>query len=492
MINRFFLLFVSLTLLVMSTLSQESYRTISGVVTSSDEATPLEGVTVYARGSNKISGSQPDGSYFIQIGEHDSVLVFSYAEYVTEEIRLASQNECNIALRKLQDRLSKREFSFAGNWRGVFQLTPEINVPINFQVVKLQGKQTLYFLNGDERFETGAMQQTDDSIFVALEPFDNELVLGINNETLSGFLRKKDRSGRPIPVTAEKKNYRFQENNIAPAGEFSGTYDIVFNNNQGGAGEKAVGLFTQRGNKLTATFLRVTGDSRYLEGVVEGNNFYLSSFIGSSPAYYKGSFTSNGQLNGEIIGARGRTPFSGTANENASLPDPYKLTYLKEGYSSLDFAFPDVNGTKISLKDKKYNKKVVILTITGTWCPNCIDEAYFLAPWFKQNHSRGVEAIAIHYERQTDSVYVRNALERFRKKFDIQYEQVIAGTADKQLVAASLPALNTFLSFPTIIIISKKGKVAKIHTGFSGPATGKYYEEFVKEFNDTITTLVNE
>jgi len=32
--------------------------------------------------------------------------------------------------------------------------------------------------------------------------------------------------------------------------------------------------------------------------------------------------------------------------------------------------------------------------------------------------------------------------------------------------------------------------VAKIHTGFSGPATGKYYDEFVKEFNHDIDALV--
>jgi len=57
-------------------------------------------------------------------------------------------------------------------------------------------------------------------------------------------------------------------------------------------------------------------------------------------------------------------------------------------------------------------------------------------------------------------------------------------------VAASLPALNTFLSFPTTIFIGKDGKVSKIHTGFTGPATGKYYNQFVKEFNAEVDALV--
>jgi hypothetical protein len=67
---------------------------------------------------------------------------------------------------------------------------------------------------------------------------------------------------------------------------------------------------------------------------------------------------------------------------------------------------------------------------------------------------------------------------------------VIAGTADKQFVAESLPALNTFLAFPTIIFIDKKGKVAKIYTGYTGPATGKYYDQFAKEFNEEVDCLL--
>ena len=60
------------------------------------------------------------------------------------------------------------------------------------------------------------------------------------------------------------------------------------------------------------------------------------------------------------------------------------------------------------------------------------------------------------------------------------------------VVAASLPSLNTFLSFPTTIFIDKKGNVAKIHTGYSGPATGKHYQAFLQEFNTEINTLLKQ
>ena len=87
---------------------------------------------------------------------------------------------------------------------------------------------------------------------------------------------------------------------------------------------------------------------------------------------------------------------------------------------------------------------------------------------------------------------MRKVLTRQKEKYDIGYDQVFGGLADKQGVANSLPSLNTFLSFPTTIIIDKKGKVAQIHTGYSGPATGPYYQEFLKEFNDKIDLLLRD
>lgn len=379
-----------------------------------------------------------------------------------------------------------------GKWRGEFEIKPGVKVPFNFEFGKRKdGSPAIYFLNADERFEGGTFRRQADSVIVSLDQFDNEFAFRLQGDALTGVLRKQVGNTVSTPVTAKKNvTYRFPVSGGASAGvDMSGTYDIVFAS-ENGKEEKAVGLFKQEGKKIKGTFLRITGDSRFLEGVIEGNSFQLSSFIGSSPSYYRGSIAADGSLKGEIVGARSSTAFSGVPNENAALPDASTLTLLKEGYTSLDFTFPDANGKPVSIKDPKYKNKVVLVTITGTWCPNCMDEANFLSPWYKKNKNRGVEAIAIHYERQTDTAFVRKVLTRFRQKFDVQYEQVFAGKADKQEVAASLPALNTFLSFPTLIIIDRDGKVAKIHTGFSGPATGKYYDDFVKEFNRDMDRLL--
>jgi len=383
---------------------------------------------------------------------------------------------------------SAQSFSPFGKWRGVFIYRDSIEVPFNFEITgKTVRDAKVYFINAAERFDGGRLVSKNDSLFIMLDQFDNELAFGINGQRLKGVLRKQDGSGSPVAVEAEKGKNRFFLSGLKhPEGDISGTYDIVSPN-----GDSTVGLFTQEGNKLTATFLSITGDSRYLEGVVEGNQFYLSSFIGSGPAYYKGNFD-KGVIHGEQVGARGSRKFTGYENDEARLPDLYSLTYLKQGYDRFDFSFPDLHGKRVSLSDDKYKGKVVIIAITGSWCPNCMDETMFLSPWYKKNRDRGVEVVAIHYERKDDTAFARKAIDRYRQKFDIRYDQVFGGIADKQYVANSLPSLNTFLSFPTTIFINKKGEVARIHTGYTGPATGKFYTEFVKDFDREVDELVKE
>jgi peroxiredoxin len=178
-------------------------------------------------------------------------------------------------------------------------------------------------------------------------------------------------------------------------------------------------------------------------------------------------------------------------NSNAHLDDPFAVSHLKPGYTSLDFSLPDIDGNMLTLHDKQFQNKAVIIAITGTWCPNCIDEAAFLAPWYKKNKSRGVEVVTIHYERQTDTAFAHKVMRRFRERFDIEYTQLLGGYASGDSVRASLPALASFKAFPTTIFIGKEGTVSKIHSGFSGPATGKFYDDFVKEFNEEVNRLLS-
>lgn len=392
-----------------------------------------------------------------------------------------------------QDNFDETKIITEGFWRGVFQTTNG-EVPFNFEVKGNNLDKLFFYLkNGKECVSLKASVINGDSLFVPVELYEAILAIKFTKNSLSGVYKKVNttKPDAGIPFTAEHgKKYRFTEAQLAPKADLSGKWEVDFLLNEKDV-NKTVGIFEQKGNYLTGTILTTTGDYRYLEGTVQGDEFFLSAFSGSNPTLVKGKITDKEGFTGTFNSLRGSIKFVGKKNENAALPDAYSLTYLKEGYKTLDFSFPDLNGKNVSLKDEKYKDKVVIVTILGTWCPNCIDETAFLAPWYQENKQKGVEIIGLAYERKDDFAYAKTALNRLKNRFNVEYDLLFAGVADKKVASQSLPALNAVLSFPTTILIDKKGNVAKIHTGFTGPATGKYYEDFINEFNADVANLLN-
>jgi peroxiredoxin len=379
-----------------------------------------------------------------------------------------------------------------GKWRGVFTIRDGVEIPFNFEILADGKGLSATLINGEERFPTGVLSISGDSAFIPLPLFDNELAVKVTGNILTGTLRRQDLRGRETPLQAVKDaHYRFVETGNTPVRDISGRYDVTFTSANGHP-EKAVGIFRQHGNKLQATFLRVTGDSRYLEGLIEDNHLQLSSFIGSGPSYYRATVGEDGHLQGESVNARGGLPFTAVPDKNAALPDAYTLTTLKEGVRTFAFSFPDADGKTVSSTDARFAGKPLIITIGGTWCPNCMDEASFLGPWYEKNKDRGIEVVALQYERDTDPAAIKKVFARFRKQYRLQYPLLLGGIADKQAVVASLPALNNFLSFPTTLFVGRDGQVKKIHTGFSGPATGEEYEKFISEFNEEADRLITD
>ena len=195
-------------------------------------------------------------------------------------------------------------------------------------------------------------------------------------------------------------------------------------------------------------------------------------------------------------GKTGYKTFIAIKNPTAKLPDPNGLTFLKDGYDKVSFSFPGLDGKTGSLDAKKYDNKVIILQIFGTWCPNCMDETKFLSGWYDQNRDRGVEIIGLAYENKrhgkADFQYAKSRVNKMKTKYQVNYDFLIAGTSSTKSASESLPMLSKVISFPTTIFIDREGNVRRIHSGFSGPATGKYYDEFIDEFNFFMNNLLEE
>jgi thiol-disulfide isomerase/thioredoxin len=254
-----------------------------------------------------------------------------------------------------------------------------------------------------------------------------------------------------------------------------------------------LGSLTQNGDKITGTFLTKLGDYRYLEGNVSGNDFFLSTFDGNHLFLFSGEQQADGSVTGRFrSGPKVKETFTAIRDENFELPDAYSLNYLKEGYETLEFSFPDVNGKSVSIQDDQFKGKVVLVQIFGTWCPNCVDETKFLAPWYEENKSRGVEIIGLAFESKPEFDYASARVKKTIDRLNANYTFLIAGVSDKEKASEALPALNEVLAFPTLIYIDKKGKVRKIHTGFTGPSTGDYYDRWVAEHEALVSELLSE
>lgn len=381
-----------------------------------------------------------------------------------------------------------------GKWRFILE-NPAGGIPFNAEIIQ-ENKKWLFRVQNSEEiidFNEVIFSANKDSIFIPMNVFDACLALRIEGKQMSGAYKRHYNQTAQSLKGFWGQNHRFFAENTPSSIDFSGKWEVIFTNSEGKS-YPAIALFKHniRTGKITGTFMTTTGDYRFLEGNVRQNEIYLSTFDGAFAFLFKATF-SNNQLQGEFwSGMLKQAEWKAYRNENATLPDASKITYLKEGYDKIDFSFPDLNGIKVSLSDPKYQNKVIILQIFGSWCPNCLDETAFLAEWYKKNKNLPIAIIGLAYERKPDFEYAKKMLERVIKRYQVEYDFLIAGTNEKNAAEKTLPMLNGIFSYPTTIFIDKKGKVRKIHTGFSGPSTGEYYQKWREDFNQLINILLKE
>lgn len=378
-----------------------------------------------------------------------------------------------------------------GIWRGVLDIQGQ-QLPFNFRVVNdSTGGFDVYLKNATEDLLLDEVEFHDDSVDIVLHVFDAELRVAVHGDSLKGFFILNYRDNYRVPFNAAfGQDFRFfKTDSTANAENFSGTYQVQFTDENDST--QAIGMVRQRGSYAEGSFLTPSGDYRFLEGGVAYNKLYMSTFDGNHLYLITAIKQNDSTLLGDFWAGRTfHQQWMGTKTENPMLPKTESITYLKEGYDKIEFSFPDINGNKVSLTDEKYKNKVVILQIFGTWCPNCMDETKFLTSWYNKNKDRGVEILGLAYERKDDFAYASQRVKKMKEKWNVPYDFVIAGVDDKTKASATLPSLSGITAFPTTIFIGKDGKVKHIHTGFEGPGTGIYHEQFKQRFNEIVNELL--
>src|SRR6202012_894731 len=73
-----------------------------------------------------------------------------------------------------------------GIWRGATITATGVEIPFNFEVANVAGKQKLTIMNGSERIKVTAVTHQGDSIFIKMPLFDSEFRLKLSGDNLAG------------------------------------------------------------------------------------------------------------------------------------------------------------------------------------------------------------------------------------------------------------------------------------------------------------------
>ncbi len=405
-----------------------------------------------------------------------------------------------------------------GIWRGILELDVSQQAPavqdgklqaqLNFEEVT-DGELPFLFeviydndsafhieiINGQERIPVydisfgRSKSRAKDSIRIDFPVYDTHIEALVEADVMEGYWVVHYRPNYRVHFVARHgQNWRFTTLRKPPVMDLSGRWACTF-----GLAENepypAIAEFAQTGNQLLGTFLTETGDYRFLEGTVQADKFYLSTFDGAHAFLFEGKVMPDSTLIGVFyLGTHYKTTWEAKRDPHFTLANPDSLTYLRPGYEKLHFTFLDTDGQLRSLSDPMFTDKAKLIQIMGTWCPNCHDETAFLQEYFQQHPDTNVVVVSIAFERYRDTSHVLRQLQRYKQKMGIHWLVLWGGYYDKKEAAQALPMLNDLISYPTLIFLDKNNRVHYIHTGFSGPATGAY-EAFAKKFEKQLQII---
>jgi len=394
---------------------------------------------------------------------------------------------------------STPDSSLEGTWRAVLT-SPGGELP--FQL-KIDGQGAVIH-NGQEVVPFSSVERDGSRVVLRMEGYDSAIHAtweGPGTPLTGEWIRtrpegKQDR----LPFTATAGDRR----RFLPAGQpavpgapssVAGTWAVTFTDDDGQ--EPARGEFTQEGRTVTGTFLTPTGDYRFLAGDYEGGVLRLSCFDGAHAFLFRAEAGSEATLRGDFW-SRGTYHATWTARRidadsgEDGLPDKFETVGLTNDEGRLQFTFPDLDGAPVSLSDQRFAGDVVLVSVFGTWCPNCNDEAPILARWHRDYREQGLQIIGLAYEFTGDVERDRRMVRLYAERHGLEFPLLLAGVNDKTAAGETLPDLTAVLAYPTTIFVGRDGRVRRIYSGFEGPGTGEHHQRLVARMEAIIEELLAE
>lgn len=379
----------------------------------------------------------------------------------------------------------------------VIQDIDETILPVMFEVNYLsEGKINVIWINGSERIVSDSViwgrdkETGKDSIRIEFPVFDSHISALYEERVIEGYWELHYKENYRIPFVAFfGQSERFKRSGKKPVTDLTGRWNCKF---EAGTDDQydAIGEFIQDGEHLAGTFLTETGDYRYLEGIVQGNEFKLSCFDGAHAFLFEGKISGQDSIQGTFLSGKHYSAFwTGLRDDTASLRDPLQINFF-DNREKAEFKGLDLKGDPVSTFDRSYADKSKVIILMGTWCPNCRDANNFIKGYLSDHPGIQDSIIfqAIAFEAYKDNGKNLAALEQYVKKMELPYPVWLGGNKDKDEASRAVKVLDQVKSYPTMIFLDKDDKIRYVHTGFNGPATSEY-KEFVSLFQSLIDDI---
>ena len=359
-------------------------------------------------------------------------------------------------------------------WQGSAQIATNgtsFTIPVHLQ---LEGKgSTLVgsFVDGPQRTTSTSGELSGQDITLHFAHYAVTFHGQIVGDQLNGNY-SADNGRFSYPVTLRPASKEAAVRTAANAPNIGGTWIIPTESPKGEHAWRLV--IRQNGVDVSATILRVDGDTGTLHGSYQDGRFIVSHFQEVRPAMLEITPERDNTLTLKFFSTHVSAP-PGTAfvlwhavrpGQVASTPQPDDFaahTVVRDPRQPFPFSGKDLDGKLVTNLDPRFRGKVVLVNITGSWCPNCHDEAPFLAELYSKYHAQGLEIVALDFE-EPEQITNLTRLHAFIQRYKLDYTFLIAGIPAE--LNQKLPQVENLNAWPTTFFLNRQGLVRRVETGF--------------------------
>ncbi len=383
-----------------------------------------------------------------------------------------------------------------GFWLGTITNHSGETVAFTLEVKRDGDKFIGELVNGDERTISTAGSFEGDKLRLAYDFYDARLEATIDGDHLQGTFERQwkkqilKRELHAMRGDAVKKSSSMID--------LSGEWVMTVGQEPKLSYWRAA--FQQTGSEISGTIIPVSGDWGMMTGSVENGELRLNRFDGINCRVFRAKLTPEGKLDGivdfglfdpvrKVVAERITDANKGIVS---NLPDPMNHTRMSNPAEPLRFSFTDLNGKLVSNTDEMFKGKVVAVSVTGSWCPNCHEESPFLQEMFDRYGKDGFQPVALAFEYSGDPARDMEQVKIFARRHNLTYPVLLAGSTEEGQIQQKLPQLVGFGAYPTTVFIGRDGLVKRIHAGFEGRATGERFTKLKTELETLIQELLAE